>query len=100
MTEGFVVASVQAVKAPEYDPPTSTHGALSALLAPLVSNGSLAVRAKWLRSAMEFFNVKYCKFSVVNSWNGEENPQYLCSRTMTAAPISCAMTPVVLDVVA
>ena len=39
------------------------------------SKGKAAVFAKYVKSAIEFFNVKYCMFLVVNSAYGEDSPQ-------------------------
>lgn len=73
----------------------TTHGTSSALLPKCSANGSLTLLAKFVMSFNELSNVRYCKFSVVRSSKGEETPQYRCSRTMVAAPIFSARSPVV-----
>lgn len=50
--------------------------AAGALLWPLVSNGSLTVLAKCVKSATEFSNVRYVKFPVSKISNGDDLPQY------------------------
>lgn len=54
---GYIDA-VHADNEPLYEPPTKIHGALSALLAPLGSNGSLMVLAILILSFSAFSSVK------------------------------------------